>query len=85
MDSAPHYECGQWEFESLFGYFFNSKVYIMDKIEKLKQLEKFYQIANDWWFNEKYTEEEYVEQIGEYIDYEPHEIVAEMCELIKTL
>ena len=61
----------------------------MDNIEKLKQLEKFYQIANDWWFNEKYTEEEYtelvVELFGVYVEDEPYEIVAEMCKLIKTL
>lgn len=57
----------------------------MNKVEKLKELENAYQISRDWNYNEKYTEQEYMELIGEYVSYTPLEIVDEMCNIIKEL
>ena len=57
----------------------------MNNVEKLKELENAYQISRDWNYNEKYTEQEYMELIGEYVKYTPLEIVDEMCNVIKEL
>jgi hypothetical protein len=57
----------------------------MNKIEKLKELENAYQISRDWNYNEKYTEQEYMELIGKYANYTPLEIVDEMCKVIQEL
>ena len=57
----------------------------MNKVEKLKELENAYQISRDWNYNEKYTEQEYMELIGEYVKYTPLEIVDEICNVIKEL
>jgi hypothetical protein len=53
--------------------------------EKLKELESMYQISRDWNYNGIYTEAEYMELIGEYADYNPSEIVDEMCKIIREL
>lgn len=57
----------------------------MNKIQKLKELENAYQISRDWNYNEKYTEQEYMELIGKYASYTTVEIVDEMCNIIKEL
>ncbi|MCK9417012.1 hypothetical protein M0Q97_10170 [Candidatus Dojkabacteria bacterium] len=53
--------------------------------EKLKELESMYQISRNWNYNVIYTEAEYMELIGEYADYNPSEIVDEMCKIIREL
>ena len=58
---------------------------MMNNTEKLKELEKAYQISRDWNYNEKYTEQEYMELIGEYANYTPLEIVNEICKIIKNM
>ena len=54
-------------------------------IETIKDYEKYYQIAMDWFYNEKLTEEEYLSSIGDFGDYTPQEIIDEMCEFIRTI
>jgi len=55
------------------------------KIEKLKELEKYYQVAMDWYYRKKYYEDEYLQKIGSYNKYTPEEIAEEIMEDIKAL
>lgn len=57
----------------------------MPEIQKLKELEKYYQISMDWYYREKLYEHEYIEQIGEYKDWTPEEIAEEIFKLIRNL
>ena len=52
---------------------------------KLKELERAYQTAMDWYYREKLYESEYIEKIGKYRDYTPEEIISEMCKIIRKL
>lgn len=54
-------------------------------MDKLKELEKAYQIAMDWYCREVLYEHEYLEKIGKYKDWAPEEIVNEICKVIKEL
>jgi len=56
-----------------------------DKIKELKKIENAYQVALDWYYREKLTEDEYNNKIGEWKNMEPNEIVDEMCKIIKSL
>ena len=55
------------------------------KIIKLKEIEKAYQLAMDWYYREKVSEEEYLNGIGSYKDYTPEEILGVMTAKIKSL
>lgn len=56
-----------------------------EKIKKLKEAEKAYQLAMDWYYKENVSKEEYLECIGEYKDYEPREITNIILKLIREL
>jgi hypothetical protein len=56
-----------------------------EKILKLKALENAIFIANGWFYDETFTREEYIEQIGEYKDLEPSEIMQLILKLIREL
>lgn len=57
----------------------------MNKTEKLKELENAYQISIDWNYNEKYTEQEYMELITKYSVYTPLEILDEIRKVKQEL
>jgi hypothetical protein len=44
-------------------------------IEKLKNLEKVYNVSMDWHYKENISEEEFIANIGEYEIYKPEEIL----------
>jgi len=57
----------------------------METGDKLKSFLSAYLTAKDWYYEEKLTEEEYIEQIGEWRDYTPEEIADEWCKYIQSL
>ena len=72
-------------YKELYKDTLSSREYLESKITKLKQVEKSYQVACDYYNMETISTEEYLERIGEYKHYEPDEIIEVICELIKKL
>ena len=55
------------------------------RIFQLKEAEKAYQLAMDWYYREKVSEKEYLSDIGKYKDYTPEEILGVITVIIKSL
>jgi hypothetical protein len=63
---------GLKDYKELYEDTLLSREYLESKITKLKQVEKSYQVACDYYK-------------GEYKDYEPDKIIEVICELIQSL
>ena len=78
-------EDGLKSYKELYKDTLLSREYLESKITKLKQVEKSYQVACDYYNTETISTSSYLERIGEYKDYEPDDIIEVICELIKKL
>ena len=56
-----------------------------EEFKELKRCEKAYRLAVKWFLTEEATEEEYLEGIGYYKDWQPNEIVAKILLIINKM
>lgn len=53
-------------------------------LRELKSIVEAYEISKQWMYEELISEEDYINNIGKYLDLQPEEIIDELIETIKN-